>query len=764
MLIAVLSGFVLALLAPRLHQLAGRWSGWLFAILPAWLAVYFGAELLRVASGTPPLDERWDWVPTAGVSIGFFADGLSLVFATLIAGIGALICIYAGRYLEGDPQLGRFFGYLLFFMGAMLGLVLADSLLGLYLFWELTTVSSFLLIGYDHAKEKSRKAALDALLVTVIGGLALLAGFILLGEAAGTYVIPEILDRREVLAEHPHRVPIALLLLLGAFTKSAQFPFHFWLPSAMAAPTPASAYLHSSTMVKAGLYLVARLGPVFGAISPWPEITIAGGGLTMLLGALYALMATELKAILAWTTVMVLGMIMLLFGLGSPEAVAAAVTYLVAHAFYKAALFMVAGAITHATGEKDTEKVRGLGRVLPIPAAAALLALAGAAGLPPVLGFIAKEKVYEAAEHGPEAVLLVVLLVTANTFMVAATALAALLPFAGRLRPSHVTPTPPSLWLGALLLGVLGVIFGLWHGPLEGVLGAMASAILAAPVQLRLPLWKGLDMPIVLSGVTLLGAAALFFGRHAARRAGALFAPLGRLGPARLWARGLGGLRLFASWLSGALQSGHLRRYTRVLMAVTTSLLLVALIGREVPTPLSPFPRGELWELVVLALVVASAAVMPLLASRMSAVVVLGVVGAGVVAIFVIYGAPDVAMTQAVVEMVSIILFALVLLRMRPQRLIETWGVKMLDAALSLAFGTAMALVLLATLAVEPTSRVSAYFAREAVAGGHGRNVVNVILVDFRVLDTLGEITVLALAASGIYILLQLRRSRGGVA
>src|ERR1051325_384690 len=395
-LIAVLSGFAAAIVAPWICRFAGSAAGWLIALLPLGLMIYFGGFLESVGAGHITV-MSYDWVPSLGMKLSFLIDGLSLLFAFLISGIGALIFIYAAEYLRGHPQLGRFYSYLLIFMASMLGLGLANNLIVLYVFWELTSISSYFLIGFDHNRESARAAALQALLVTGAGGLALLAGVLLLGTAGGSLEISTLLDNAEMVRRDALYVPILLLVLAGAFTKSAQVPFHFWLPSAMEAPTPVSAYLHSATMVKAGVYLLARLTPVLGGTPLWLYALSIVGAETMVTGAYVAVRQNDLKRMLAYLTVSALGMLILFIGVGTPEALAAAIVFLLAHALYKGALFLATGIVDRQTGSRDVRELGGLRSAMPMTASIAALAALSLAALPPTLGFIGKEMLLESS-------------------------------------------------------------------------------------------------------------------------------------------------------------------------------------------------------------------------------------------------------------------------------------------------------------------------------------------------------------------------------
>ena len=432
--------FVLAALAPWITRPLGRAAGWVFALLPAAFAVMLGTLAPQVAAGTP-VRETLEWVPQLGLRLTLSVDGLGLLFGMLITGVGALVLVYAQGYLEGHEHLGRMFSYLLMFMGAMLGVVLTDNLLAMFVFWELTSISSYLLIGFDHNRLKARKAALQALLITGGGGLALLVGVLMLGSLAGTYNVSEMLAGKEGVLASDLYVPIAALFALGAFTKSAQFPFHFWLPGAMEAPTPVSAYLHSSTMVKAGIYLLARLSPVLGGTELWETMLTVAGATTMVLGAVLAIRQTYLKKLLAYSTVSSLGIIVMGLGIGTPYAVEAAIVYLFAHALFKGALFMVAGAIDHGTGERDVERLGGLARAMPALAVVGVLAALSMAGLPPLMGFIGKELLLKGTLKAPEwSGVLTGLTVFTALLTVTIALLTGIKPFIGKTLPTPHEP------------------------------------------------------------------------------------------------------------------------------------------------------------------------------------------------------------------------------------------------------------------------------------------------------------------------------------
>ncbi|HUG91335.1 MAG TPA: putative monovalent cation/H+ antiporter subunit A [Planctomycetaceae bacterium] len=759
MLLAVFSGFALAMLAPWLPRLAGRMTGWAVAVFPASLAAYFASWLPAIGDGMAPR-ESYVWAAELGLRLSFRLDGLSLLMALLITGIGALVAVYAGGYLAGHRRLGLFFAYLLVFMSAMLGLVLADNVLCLFVFWELTTISSFLLIGFEHEREAARSAALMSLLVTAFGGLALLAGLLLLGHMAGTSEISDLLTRRDLAGDRLF-VPALVLVLLGAFTKSAQFPFHFWLPAAMQAPTPVSAYLHSATMVKAGVYLLARFQPLFAGHEIWHGAVTGVGAATMVYAAFLAYQSSDLKQILANATVCVLGTLTMLIGIGTDQAIGAAMAVLLAHALYKGALFLVAGAVDHATGERDVDRLGGLWRKMPVTALAAGLAALAMAGLIPTFAFIAKEGFYEATQHAEVAAwLLTAASVLANVCLVAVAGLVWIKPFAGRpsdaVRAAHEAPL--SLWLGPLVLASGGLGLGFYAKILgERLLGPTAAAVAGRPIELELALWHGVNRTLILSAATVAAGIVLYGAQRWLRQVERVQAVVARFGFAQAYHRLLAGLNVLARWQTRVLQNGYLRLYVTMIVLTTVGLVWVTL-AKELPNLKWPSSWDLKFHEVVLAgLILASALLAVVSRSRLGAIVGLGVVGYGVAAIYVLFGAPDLAMTQFVVETLTVILLVLAFLRLPRFRPRSPRGARLRDAAVSAATGGTITLLLLFATGQRSEGAASRFYADHSLSGGHGRNIVNVILVDFRALDTLGEITVLGIAGVGVYALLRLR-------
>lgn len=765
MVIAIFSGFVLAIMAPSLYRVGRGATGWLLALLPFLLFLYFLSAAPSVAAGER-LATTYPWAPTLGVNLSFSIDGLGLLFALLINGIGGLVLIYAGTYLAGNPQLGRFYAFLLFFMASMLGLVLADNILLLFVFWELTSISSFLLIGFSHEKAAARTAAIQALLVTGGGGLALLGGMILLGLAGGSFELSDLLARGAMVQSDGRYLPLLLLILIGAFTKSAQFPFHFWLPGAMEAPTPVSAYLHSATMVKAGIYLLARLSPVLGNTTEWTGIVTTVGVATMLVGGFVALYQTDLKRILAYSTISALGMLVMLLGLGTEAAVTAAVVFLLAHALYKGALFMIAGTLEHETGTRDVERLGGLRRAMPLTTLIAGLAALSLAGFGPLLSFIGKELALEAvlAVHQVRSVI-VPLVVLASAAFVTVGAIVGIRPFFGVLKPTPQSAheAPFSLSLGPGLLAVLGLIFGIAPGVVEMYLVVpAASTILGQPQTIDLYLWHGINPALLLTLLSVGLGIALYAGWGMLRRSTSRVESLFRWGPESWYRTGVRGIDRLARAITHRLQSGQLRNYLLITMVATVGLVGGTLLNRGAARMLPLSADIRLHEVGIAVIILLGAVATIFGRSRLSAVATLSVVGSGIGVFYVLYSAPDLAMTQVLVETLSVLLFVFVFFHLPSFRVRSSRMERARDAVISLALGGLMTLLVLAAAVTTPNSQLAAYYGENSKALAHGSNIVNVILVDFRGLDTLGEITVLSVAAIGVFALLKLRPRKGG--
>jgi multicomponent Na+:H+ antiporter subunit A len=757
---AVLSGFGLAFFAPWLAKRSPTNAGKGLAFLPFLLTIYFFLLLSQTTLGTVETFSL-PWAPQLGLFFSFRADGLGLLFALLISGIGCLVTLYGSGYLHGHADLGRFYLWLFIFMAAMLGVVLADNLILLFIFWELTSLSSFILIGFKHDEQRSRDAALQALLVTGLGGLIMLAGFILIGETGGTYEISNLLSNIEPIRSSRLYLPALILVLIGAFTKSAQFPFHFWLPNAMEAPTPVSAYLHSATMVKAGIYLLARLNPVLGGTQAWQSIVGLIGAATLLTGAYLALSQTDLKRLLAYSTIAALGTMTMLIGFGDSLAIKAALAYLFAHALYKGALFMVAGAIDHEAGTRDIRLLGGLSHKMPFTAAAAAFAALSMAGIPPLFGFISKEILYEwALLTGPWITALMVFGALSNIFVAG---LVAINPFWRRnpaekpaQRPVHEAPT--GMVLGPILLSAIGLGAGLFAGFSGHYLAPAISTSAGQTVTVKLALWHGLTPALGLSLVTILIGAALYILHRPVQR---LFEKLQQFpGPERLYKESLKGLIAFAAKITNVLQSGYLRYYlTIIILSVVSGVSATLLMkgGWHWPEKVLQLRFYEVG-LVIIVIVAAINAIFSY--SRLSAVASMGAIGFCIALLYLLYGAPDLAMTQFLIESLTVILFVVAFYHLPHFSNISSRKTKIRDLIISVFVGSLMTLLVLSSLGGQLFSPISKYYAENAYTLAHGRNVVNVILVDFRGMDTLGEITVLSIAAIGVFALLKLRSGK----
>ena len=753
-----LLGSVLPPFAMRRGRDACAWS----AIVVTACAIALAIRPIMLAFRGTPASMRLPWLDGIGLDPAMRMDGLAALFTLLILGIGLLVIIYARYYLSPKDPMGRLYGLLLVFMSAMLGVVLSDNLILMLIFWELTSLSSFLLIGYWQHRADARQGARMALVVTGAGGLALLAGFLLLGGMAGTHRISEILPQGDLIRAHPLYAPALILILIGAFTKSAQFPFHFWLPRAMAAPTPISAYLHSATMVKAGVFLLARLYPVLAGTDIW-FFAVGGVGLaTLLMGAYAAIFQHDLKGLLAYSTISHLGLIVLLFGLDTPLAAVAGVFHIINHATFKASLFMAAGIIDHETGTRDMRSLNGLWKYMPHTATLAMVASAAMAGVPLLNGFLSKEMFFAETLHAD-------LLGSARLVLPAAATLAGIFAVAYSTRfihdvffngeprglpkyPPHEPPrfmkVPVEILAGLCLL--VGVLPSLTVGPLLR-LAATSVAGEALP-HYSLAIWHGFNAPLVMSLAALGGGIALYATRHR------LFALHDRL-PFRADAAGMfhaveNGLVRFARLVSRSLDNGSLQRSAALLLGAAVLAMLGPLAGASVKGPLPSTPLDPLTLLGAVLLMGAGLLTVLWHEHRLSAVISLSVVGLLVALAFTRFSAPDLALTQLSVEVVTIMLLLLALFFL-PERHARLTRPRARTRDLLLAAGAGGGCGLLAWgMLTRPLSSISSFFMEHSLPGGGGNNVVNVILVDFRGFDTLGEITVLAVAAVGIFALL----------
>jgi multicomponent Na+:H+ antiporter subunit A len=702
-----------------------------------------------------PVVEQFTWAPAIGLDGTFRLDGFSALMVGLVGGIGTLVFVYAWRYFDDREGLGRFASYLVAFAGSMFGLVTADNLLLLFVFWELTSVTSYLLIGFDDESPTARAGALQALLVTGIGGLVMLAGLVLLAQDAGTYTLSAIL------ASPPSSTAAGVglvLILVGAFTKSAQVPFHFWLPGAMTAPTPVSAYLHSATMVKAGIYLIARLAPVFAPLFVWwSPLLVTVGLATMLVGGWRALAQHDLKLLLAQGTVSQLGFIVVLVGIGIPELTFAGMAMILGHAIFKAALFMIAGIVDHQTHTRDMRRLTGLMTAMPATAVLAAIAAASMAGLPPLLGFVTKEAALEGLVHA------------GNPWITGGVVVGSALTVAYGLRfiwsgfttkadddvtdpvgPDAPAPSASFMFAPAVLVAVT-VVAGFLPRLVDETVATAATALDQGAEVYHLALWHGFSLPLALSALAV-AAGWLVWKRPLTRlRSLTQRVPAG----SAVYSASVNGLHRSAEGLTSIVQSGSLPVYLGVIL--TTAVVVPGVLLAQhwtLPTELA-LTESPIQAAAALG-VVAAAFGAARMRRRLAAVLLLGAVGYGVAILFVIQGAPDLALTQLLIETLFLALFVLVLKRLPDNFETLQWRLAQ-TTRIAVATGVALtagAFALWATAGRVAPPGIEEFMARAEPEGG-GRNVVNVILTDFRALDTLGEITVLAVAALGVMALVK---------
>jgi multicomponent Na+:H+ antiporter subunit A len=779
--------FAVAAVAPFLFRKLGRKAFYALAAVPAgsfvWLILQHGAVYADSGAQHAGTAEVIPWIPELQIELAFRMDALAWFMSLLVLGVGALVLVYcAGYFKNKDEDLGGFGAQLLAFAGAMFGLVIADDLLLLFIFWELTTVLSYLLIGYARTRLSARRSALQALVVTTAGGLAMLVGLIILGSAAGTYRLSAILELAPTLVTGPAGEVTAaavVLILIGAITKSALVPFHFWLPGAMAAPTPVSAYLHAAAMVKAGIYLVARLAPGFTETAYWLPVVLGLGLATMLVGGYRALRQTDIKLILAYGTVSQLGFLTMVVGLGTPDAALAGLAMLLAHGLFKATLFLVVGIIDHQTGTRDIRELSGVYGSARALAFVAAIGAASMAGLPPLAGFVAKESVLEAFVHYGSGSL-------AGLVILAGLVLGSILTFAYSARfmwgafavkpgveAIAFKPIKPAFLAAPAILSLLTVLYGLWPDPVDGWIQPYAALFVngtasdggdPAGAAGHLALWHGFTPALGLTAVTFALGLAMFYGRNAVSRLQGLVP--GWIDGDRAYQLTIGALDDIAVWVTGRTQRGSLFFYLSVILTVAFVLPLTALIlaGKPLPGGLYLIDPGSPLQLVAGAGIVIGALAAVRAQKRFLAVLMVSVTGYGIALMFALQGAPDLALTQMLVETIILVAFVLAM-RSLPAELRDRAGgrYRAIRAIIGLAFGVTMIFVAIHALGARVALPVSLEFPKLAYEGGGGLNVVNVTLVDIRAWDTFGEISVLALAATGVASLIFVRGRGDGI-
>ena len=751
----------LGAVTPALTQRFGRAIATLIVALFTATALALILQHLPAILAGQTVTSQIDWLPRLGLNANFRLDGLSLLFALLILGIGLLIQTYACFYLDPTEPYARFLSYLMLFQGAMLGIVLCDNILLLLVFWELTSLSSFLLIGYWKHLPEGRTGARMALTVTGAGGLAMIAGMLILGAIAGSYDLSDILTQKDAIQASPYYLPALILILIGAFTKSAQFPFHFWLPQAMAAPTPVSAYLHSATMVKAGLFLMARMWPVLAGTDAWFLIVASTGLFTMAFAAKVALFKDDLKAILAYSTVSHLGLITFLLGLGTKAGAIAAVLHIISHATFKAALFMVAGIVDHAAHTRDIRRLGGMRHVMPITFALALIATLSMAGVPPLNGFLSKEMMLEEAAHTAWLGLhwLIPLVAVAGALLSVAYSLRFIgHGFFGPLRDDYPTmPHDPGigLWAAPALLVAMVVAIGVM--PMTSaswLVDAAASAVTGEAVHAKIKLWHGLESPALWMSLLAFGGGFVVLGLYG--RMVALWQAVGLIEAKLVFEAVIAGLVTMGQSVAHGVQNDRLARALAVAVVTITGLGLYAFQGaamgpvtRELtPVEFTPMVMGVLLTAALMAAIV-------LHRQRLMALLLVGVVGLVISLGFAYMSAPDLALTQITVEVVTVVLMLLALNFLPKSTPLETSAmIRVRDGLIALTAGGAVAALAYALMmrdAVFPL--ISEFHLAQSKPGAGGTNAVNTIIVDFRGFDTYGEIIVLGIAALVIYAL-----------
>lgn len=760
LLVIALLPFIGAFL-PGMMIRAGRNACAIFTAAPTALAFVM---LMTLAPGVfrgEVYQFQLDWLPQLGLQASFFLDGLGLLFAAMITGVGLLITLYARFYLSGEDPMGQFYTFLLLFQGAMLGIVISDNILLLLIFWELTSLSSFLLIGYWKHLPEGRQGARMALTITGAGGLAMIGGMLILGNIAGSYNISDILQAGDAIRASDWYVPALLLILIGAFTKSAQFPFHFWLPHAMAAPTPVSAYLHSSTMVKAGIFLMARLWPVLSGTEEWFYIVTSVGLITMVVGAVVALFKDDLKGLLAFSTVSHLGLLTALLGFATPMAAVAAVFHIINHMTFKAALFMTAGIIDHEAHTRDIRRLGGLRTLMPITFVIGTIAALSMAGVPLTNGFLSKELMLEAAfnAHLFDAHLLAAVVATLGAVFSVAYSLRFIFHvFFGPVRDDypHKPHDPPfGMWAAPAFLVVFVVAIGLYPLMAEPLVKVAAQAVIGTEAMpyFHLAIWHGVTPALIMSGIALAVGAIIL----------AAFVPVDRLWLAlrvpyakAIFDWCMDRVVTFSTWITEGLHNGAISRYLAIFVVTNVAIGFMAFWGGGLaPASRTLLQVPPLVAIGWLLLIVAAITVVRLHRRRFRALVMIGIIGLMVSAGFVYLSAPDLALTQISVETVTIMLLLLALHFLPKDTPVESSAaLRMRDGVIAAVggLGTA-ALAYVFMLRDVPT--ISDYHLANSYEGGGGTNVVNVILVDFRGYDTYGEIIVLGIAGLAIYALME---------
>lgn len=793
--LAIISPFLVALFIPLFYKLfRSVHTGWFVLVLPVVLFGYF-ISYVPLVRENQIVTETFEWMPSFGLNFIAHVDGLGLLFALLITGIGSLVVLYSIYYLDKTKEkLHNFYVYLLMFMGAMLGVVLSDNLLTMYMFWEFTSISSFLLIGYWYHRERSRYGAQKSMLITVFGGLSMLGGIVLLQIIAGTASIQGLIEQRAMIAEHEFFLPAMILILLGAFTKSAQFPFHIWLPDAMEAPTPVSAYLHSATMVKAGIYLVARLSPVFAESSVWLWTVALFGITTLFWGSFNAVKQTDLKGILAFSTISQLGMIMSMLGIGAAAlhsdavsdqlfmvATIAAIFHLINHATFKGALFMMVGIVDHETGTRDIRKLGGLMTIMPITFTIAMIGSFSMAGLPPFNGFLSKEMFFTAMisvfdmnfyNLNSIGILFPIVAWLGSIFTFVYSMILVFKTFMGPLQEEKLDKKPHEAPFGMLISPIilisLVVVIGffpniLTYNIIEPAVASILPTLLEPGDRIisTITFWHGFTLELFMTIAVVVIGILLYRLWPKWKGVYAIFSEKWTFN--RLYDHGVISMERGAYSLTSSYMTGSIRSY----LVYIFLFMIIALGGtmwleNAFTVDTSENAPIRIYEVFVIVAMLVATVITIMAKSRLTAVISLGVVGYLVSLLFVLFQAPDLALTQLVVETVSTALFLVVFYHLPPmQRHEKTIGFKLTNAIIAGLVGLMTTLIGISASSTKLFSSISQYHIDNVYTEGAGKNMVNVILVDFRGFDTLFEVCVLGIAGIGIYAMIRLRLSKG---
>lgn len=772
MIFTILVPLLLAFFIPSLSKLKESiHTGIVVFFIPFIIFLYF---IQFVGMDFKPITQSIKWIPSLQINFDLYLDGLSLLFILLITGIGALVVLYSIFYLEKTERLGHFYVYLLMFMSAMIGIVLSDNVFVLYTFWELTSISSFLLIGYWHFKERSRYGALKSMLITVFGGLSMLGAFVILTKITGTTSIQAMISQTSVILQSDYLLIILILLLLGAFTKSAQFPFHIWLPDAMEAPTPVSAYLHSATMVKAGIYLVARFSPIFSTYEWFFIIISTVGIITLCWGSYMAVRQTDLKAILAYSTISQLGMIMAMLGFGTKLAVFAAVFHILNHATFKGSLFMIAGIIDQRAGTRDIRKLGKLFTFMPMAATLAFFGTFSMAGIPlPFLnGFYSKELFFEStlslgtSTSGITAFLMQIipyLAVLGSIFTFVYSMYLFFGVFGGKPTEHHkeykslrkasfgIMIAPTILVIGVIIIGLVPNLFN------QSFLAHAATSINSTATYGTIKFWHGFQTPLIMTFIVIILGTVLFLTREKWVKIYDVFP--GKLSFNKVYDRSITKIDTTSNKLTGFYMNGSLRTYMMIIITAMVSVTFYVMYRTNgMVIDFSDLANITILE-IVLVLAIVIAAVGTIFANQnVAAILILSITGYSVAILFVLYRAPDLALTQLVIETISLILFLLCFYHFpKLKKRTEAASTKVVNLVISIGLGLMMTMIGIASLSSESFEKISTYFIDTSLPIGGGKNIVNVILVDMRGIDTLFEIAVLGIAGLAVFGLIKFK-------